>query len=810
MRAIEFRQRNQGLFLVLVFLSGFCALTYQVVWERTLKYCYGGDDISSAVIVSVFMLGLGLGGFLFRKAGRNAMRTLAVVELAIGLFGLRSYEMILGLNRVVRALLRGPGQTAGPGYGAVLLGAGTCLIVPTVFMGATLPLMIESFVPKIAKNTKFIGRVYGLNTIGAFVGALIPPLVLGTWGLPVTLRASSCLSLFVGFVLLVFPRRPSEGESSGARSSVAGHSFWTAWDLRLLGFAFVSGFVALAFEILFFRIYGIVQGFSAYTFPVVVSAYLLSMGLGSIVWTSLRDRLSRAWAWRLPFLLQAGMAAVVPIGLVFLELILKKTNPAYLNFVRMFDLLGVLLDSGRVLSAVGLLFIYAAPILVLVVPIIFIGGGVFPLLIKNLSEGTLTLGRSVGTIYLANSFGCAAGALTAGFVAIPVIGWNGAVVLTAAAAILVGMAGIAGRAFSGRGSPGFGPRAGPSKRAVARFAVLIAAPLVLYAVSDRHLNLKIATGRYAGNAPIVAYREGVTGIAAAVRPKRTTGLAKEHRDPAVDIYSDGFRMSSIPSPRSTYIANTPRLQDELGSVLILGLGGGRNAADLLADPRVRRIVAVDWSREIIGLVSSPPVSLYNGDPFRDARLTVLFGDAKQVVRDLAQAGEKFDAVIDNLCFPSWAGAGGVKSVEHFRDIHRILSPQGFYYHIPNAENDRDWQLILDTLAAVFDHVTILNERFMICGRDFFAPSEARVREVLTPAMVSSTAPFFVSKSTPASEIYQTFMDQIVPVDKASLQSGLLTDAVPATEFPISFSDLWRLAARAIKHSRIGGGRPSDP
>lgn len=42
-------------------LSGFAALVYQVAWQRALAAIYGVDMESVTVVVTAFMLGLGLG-----------------------------------------------------------------------------------------------------------------------------------------------------------------------------------------------------------------------------------------------------------------------------------------------------------------------------------------------------------------------------------------------------------------------------------------------------------------------------------------------------------------------------------------------------------------------------------------------------------------------------------------------------------------------------------------------------------------------------------------------------------------------------
>ena len=56
------RRGKDTLFLSLVFFcSGMPALIYQVVWQRVLFAIYGVNAQSVAVVVTAFMLGLGIG-----------------------------------------------------------------------------------------------------------------------------------------------------------------------------------------------------------------------------------------------------------------------------------------------------------------------------------------------------------------------------------------------------------------------------------------------------------------------------------------------------------------------------------------------------------------------------------------------------------------------------------------------------------------------------------------------------------------------------------------------------------------------------
>src|SRR5690349_14955479 len=82
---------------LLFFLSGAASLTYQVAWQRVLTQVIGIDAFSVALIVSIFMLGLGggglLGAVLVRRA-RHLVVIYAAAELVLGIFGAFSIALI--------------------------------------------------------------------------------------------------------------------------------------------------------------------------------------------------------------------------------------------------------------------------------------------------------------------------------------------------------------------------------------------------------------------------------------------------------------------------------------------------------------------------------------------------------------------------------------------------------------------------------------------------------------------------------------------------------------------------------------------
>jgi predicted membrane-bound spermidine synthase len=163
----EASARPAKLLQVLFFLSGMAALAYQVCWQRILFFSFGTDIESTTIIVSVFMLGLGLGalagGWIADRWFEKIILVFAGAELGIGLFGLASPTLLPRVSDVFimsdRAVL-------------ALVNLVT-LLLPTVLMGATLPMLITYFT-KIYKNIGVsTGSLYCINTLGAALGCYL-------------------------------------------------------------------------------------------------------------------------------------------------------------------------------------------------------------------------------------------------------------------------------------------------------------------------------------------------------------------------------------------------------------------------------------------------------------------------------------------------------------------------------------------------------------------------------------------------------------------------------------------------------------
>ncbi len=183
------------------FVSGFAALVYQVAWQRALFTVVGINVETVTIVVSAFMLGLGAGalagGALSRDPRRPAIAFFAAAETGIGLFGFASLPLIEAAGHVCDSL---PDAAS-----AVLVFA--LLLVPTVLMGATLPLLVAHAVRADRNVGRAVAALYGVNTLGSAVASIAAALVLlAKLGISGSVHLAAIANLAVGAVALALWR----------------------------------------------------------------------------------------------------------------------------------------------------------------------------------------------------------------------------------------------------------------------------------------------------------------------------------------------------------------------------------------------------------------------------------------------------------------------------------------------------------------------------------------------------------------------------------------------------------------------------
>ena len=198
-KMIESQRELISTLAAIFFISGFSALIYQVCWQRLLFTGFGVDLTSVTIIISIFMVGLGMGAFyggrMADKFKENTIFIFCLIELLIGVFGFFSSKLILLLQDhfVYSSILK------------ISFLNFILLLFPTFLMGSTMPLLTSFFNHFLNNVGESIGVLYFYNTLGAGFGALGTGFIFFNYiGLSETIYIAATLNVIVaisGFII---------------------------------------------------------------------------------------------------------------------------------------------------------------------------------------------------------------------------------------------------------------------------------------------------------------------------------------------------------------------------------------------------------------------------------------------------------------------------------------------------------------------------------------------------------------------------------------------------------------------------------
>jgi spermidine synthase len=267
--------RTEPLVLSILFLcSGMPPLIYQIVWQRVLFSIYGVNSQSVAVVVSAFMLGLGLGsllgGRLSARFPEHGTLLFALSELGVAVFALASLRIFHWFAAF----------SSGAGLPTVILCSLLLLLIPTVLMGATLPLLVEELVRVSGSVGTSVSRLYFVNTLGSAIACyLCATFLLREFSQSGAVGLAALLNTFVGGTAYLYTRGirrevSSASDTPPVRSS-PGLSLGAA--MFLAGFA---GWIALGYEIAWFRVFALASADRAPAFALLLAIYLAGIAAG--------------------------------------------------------------------------------------------------------------------------------------------------------------------------------------------------------------------------------------------------------------------------------------------------------------------------------------------------------------------------------------------------------------------------------------------------------------------------------------------------------------------------------------------------
>ena len=645
------------------FCSGVPALIYQLIWQRSLFAIYGINVESVTVIVAAFMAGLGLGslfgGWLSSRRGLPLLLTFGVIELTIGLFGLFSLTLFEVVGQVTLGL--DTFATGAATFGLVLL--------PTVLMGATLPLLVEYLVRQTGNVGRSVGFLYFVNTLGSACACFAAGFFLfALFGQQAVVRIAAALNFLVGGGAL-WVWRSRRGVAGGAAEPEAveeaalpegGISFPLA--LVLSGLA---GFIALSYEIVWFRVWSFSWATLAASFAFLLGTYLLGVAVGS------------SYARRY---CDAGGVALQALG----WFVLFANAIGFLVAPVASWLIGFGVPVATTLILVGV----AAGCL----------GAILPLVCHAAIPPDRRAGARLSYIYLANVLGSTGGSLLTGFLLLDRFGLATTSLLLAGAGLLAGGA-ILVRARAPLPKVGLALALGTLP--------LLASGWLFSGFWDRLLYKKESSIR----SPLAQIVENKSGVIT-VSPSGTVsgGGAYDGR------FNVGLRRDTNEVVRCYYLsAIHPRPR----RVLEIGLSTGSWAQILANHPELERLDIVEINPGYLGLIRErAEVRSLLENP----KVHIHLDDGRRWLRRNPDA--RFDAVVMNATWHWRAHATNLLSREFLAMVKSRLAPGGVLFYNSTGE----WANFR-TAAEVFPYTDrILN--FVVASESPLEPDTERLRRVL--------------------------------------------------------------------------------
>ena len=590
------------------FSSGAAALLFQVLWFRALARVLGNTVWAGTLVLTAFMLGMAIGGLLAARWAqriRNPVRAFALAETTVALTGSLLVWSLPVLEPVVghwlSALTGHPTASAGARLALAL----AAMLVPTIAMGTTLALGVRALAHK--ETTRALGALYAANTLGACLAPLVAEYYLiGALGLRGTALVAAGLNAVAAALGLTQPL--------GAPAAAAPAPSASPSPKRLLFAAAAAGGLALALEVIWFRLLILYAPGTDATFALMLTVVLLGIAIGGAL-APLFARMHVVWVTI------ASSLAVV---------------------------LGYRLAGGAFGSGKPDLIQYAIP---LMLPAAILSGSLFTLLGTQLRADSPNPQSAIGILTTANTLGAALGAALAGLVLLPRLGIERSLFVLAAGYALLPLL-VAKRA-----------------RLVLPL-IAAAAGLLLFPFGriDTHLAAAALPYQLTDGSKVVQVTQGPTTTLQLLKRERF-GEPSEWR-----LLTDSYSMTAINRLALRYMqmfAWLPlALHPEPRRALLISYGAGNTAQALLGDPQLRSLTVVDVSPEILG---ASPLLHGERDPLKDPRVQLVLEDGRHYLRT---HGEQFDIITAEPPPPMIAGVVNLYTREYFMAVAERLAPGG--------------------------------------------------------------------------------------------------------------------------------------
>ncbi|OGL44835.1 MAG: spermidine synthase, partial [Candidatus Schekmanbacteria bacterium RBG_16_38_10] len=672
-----------GFIYLMFFLSGAAALMYQVLWVRSLSLIFGGSHLAVTAVLSIFMAGLAIGGYIIGKSAdsmKKPLRVYGYLELLIGFFAIIFLVLIKLYPYIYIPLAQGRDDNPVYLFLIRIIFSVVVLIVPTSLMGGTLP-VLSKFISRHPYDLRnHLSFLYGFNTLGAVAGAIAAGFFfLRFYSVSTTMYIAIVINLLIGFASILLQDRAAEILNNDRKESIVksktgkeiSRSFTSEtknknlfpFRLVLWGIG-VSGFCALGYEVLWTRILAIVFGASVYGFTTMLAAFLTGIAVGSAAYGVLPK----------VFNINGNNERVSVVCFGIVQIIIGITSLIVTVYIRDLPLNSMLLQDYfqrfwkeffkvKIWSNFSLAFLY------MFVPAFFMGIA-FPLAGKIHAHYRKMVGGAVGEVLAYNTAGAILGAALSGFGMIYLFGIERSLQML----IVINI--------------GFGLFIALSVRnlKIVNWSLPVIVFAVLVFLGVNHDALRIWDTKYFAifrnnqpeafdtpekiedavkNTDVLYYVEGVESIVSSIKVKGgyQSFLTNGRVEAATSM--EGQQCQYMLGHLPMLLTRDPK------KVLVIGTGSGMTLGAISVHHGVEEITLVEIEPKVIGVART--FGNYNHHVFDNPKLKIIFNDGRNF---LMTTRNSYDVITADPIHPWFRGAGYLYTSEYFKLASGHLAPGG--------------------------------------------------------------------------------------------------------------------------------------
>ena len=669
-----------------------------------LTLVFGHTVFSVSVVLAAFMAGLGLGSYLFGyavdklpKANDNqdssttALLVYGWIEILIFASG-ALLSLVFANFSEIYSLFHSVIPESPPLQNLLkVIFSFTLILVPTTFMGATLPIISKYCVTDDKRLGTQVSLLYALNTLGAASGCLLTGFfMMGTFGVLQTVLAAAAGNLFIGIsALSIYKESVPEGSLKFCVPKIHFPKVnWSPDQKFWMGISFICGFTALAYEVLWTRLLVFSIASTVYSFSMMLAVFLLGIFLGSLLLIPLLPRIKNFRT--LLIALQAGVGLYVIGSIYGLESILSPPWNAY--------------NLGKPATAFWIYFKDSAALML--VPTLLLGM-CFPLLIQLISGKHENVGQATGQVYAANTLGAILGSLCSGFLFLPNFGSQTSLTLVATLNLLT-------MVLLFRTGDYLAP-------AIRKGLTVVFVSLILFmnmAIPSDLMNpffMRDSAGKR-NLSKLIFFEEGLSDTVAVFKDEYGT------LDPSAKrLVTNGISMSASNMIATRYMklfAHVPiLLVDQPDDVLVVCFGTGQTTGAAGLHPRVKTVDSLELSSSVI----------HSGKMFADQNHEVLLNPKVNfVIQDgrnhLLTTHKLYDVITSEPPPPRTAFTVNLYTREYYELQKKKLKPGGIAAQwIPlHSQGEKEVAMHFKTFQSVFPYtmgwLSVANE-ILIIGSD---------------------------------------------------------------------------------------------